>query len=377
MKIYLKQNVLEAALDRIGYLFDEFPNVICGVSGGKDSTVVFHLCLQVAREKGRLPLTVLFLDQEAEWRATIDQIRIIMNHSDVNPMWMQVPIKLFNATSVHEHWLRCWDPAEEHRWMRPREEISYKVNRYGTDRFAQMFTNIVGTEFPATKTCYISGVRTEESPTRFIALTGQLTYKWITWGKALNKTRQHFTFYPIYDWSYTDVWKFIHDNNHPYNNLYDYMWQYGISVSAMRVSNVHHETAVHSLFHLQEIEPDTYERLTQRIDGVDMAGKFGKDDYFQYQVPFMFSGWKEYRDYLLEKLIENPEWRERFRWKFDKHETLYGPTKIAEKMYITHVQSILTNDWEHIKLDNWEHRPEIYHIRKERRLELAKQSSGQ
>lgn len=376
MKIYRKQNVYEAALDRIEYLFDEFPNVICGVSGGKDSTVVFHLCLKVARDKGRLPLTVLFIDQEAEWQATIDQIRLIMHHPDVNPMWMQVPIKLFNATSVHDHWLKCWDPAEEYRWMRTREDISYKENRYGTDRFAKMFTAIIGTEFHTTKTCYISGVRTEESPTRFLALTDQLTYKWITWGKALNKTRQHFTFYPIYDWSYTDVWKFIHDNKYPYNKLYDYMWQYGIPVLSMRVSNVHHETAVHSLFFLQEVEPDTYEKLTQRIDGIDMAAKMGADDYFRYDLPYMFSDWKEYRDYLLEKLIVNQEWKDGFKRIFNTHEIIYGPTDIAEKMYKTHVQSILTNDWEHIKLENWEHRPEIYHIKKARRHELSKRTSG-
>lgn len=149
------------------------------------------------------------------------------------------------------------------------------------------------------------------------------------------------------------------------------MWQYGIQVKDMRVSNVHHETAVHSLFHLQEIEPETYQRLVNRISGIDMAGKMGKDDFFQYDLPFMFRDWKEYRDYLLEKLIENEDWRNGFRRKFDKHEVLYGPTKIAEKMYKTHVQSILTNDWEHIKLDNWEHRPEIYQIRKERRIELG------
>lgn len=69
MKVYKKQSVYDAALDRIRYLFDEFPNVIVGFSGGKDSTVVLELALIVAREKNRLPLDVLFIDQEAEWQA--------------------------------------------------------------------------------------------------------------------------------------------------------------------------------------------------------------------------------------------------------------------------------------------------------------------
>ncbi|NBQ17949.1 phosphoadenosine phosphosulfate sulfotransferase, partial [bacterium] len=95
MKIYSNQTTYEAGLDRIRWLFDEFPNVIVGVSGGKDSTVVYNLALQVAKEKNRLPLKCLFVDQEAEWQATIDTIRDIMENPDVEPLWYQMPIKLF------------------------------------------------------------------------------------------------------------------------------------------------------------------------------------------------------------------------------------------------------------------------------------------
>jgi predicted phosphoadenosine phosphosulfate sulfurtransferase len=364
LKIYGKQNVFDAALDRIRWLFDEFPNVICGVSGGKDSTVVFNLTLQVAREKGRLPLKCLFIDQEAEWAATIDQIRYIMEHPDVEPMWFQIPIKLFNATSTTDHWLYCWDAAAKDRWMRPQEDYSYKENRYGTDRFGEIFEAIVAKEFPDTPTCYIAGVRTEESPTRFVALTGSPTYKWATWGKKLNERRKHFTFYPIYDWSYTDVWKAILDNDWPYNAIYDAQYNYGMAVKDMRVSNVHHETSVHSLFYMQEVEPATYVQLTQRIAGIDMAGKMGTADYFVRDLPFMFKDWAEYRDYLLEKLIDNPDWKASFRKEFDRQEALYGDTEHGPEMRRNQINSLLTNDWEHIKLANWERRPQIYNVRR-------------
>jgi len=83
MKIYHNKTVFDAALDRIRYLFDEFPNVIANFSGGKDSTVIFNLVLKVAKEKKRLPLTVQFLDQEAEWENNISYIRKIMNRSSL------------------------------------------------------------------------------------------------------------------------------------------------------------------------------------------------------------------------------------------------------------------------------------------------------
>ena len=86
MIIYTKQNVYEAALDRIRWLYDEFPNIVVNMSGGKDSTVIFNLTHQVATEKNRLPVRVLFIDQEAEWQSTIDYMRSVMYRPDVDPL---------------------------------------------------------------------------------------------------------------------------------------------------------------------------------------------------------------------------------------------------------------------------------------------------
>ena len=47
----------------------------------------------------------------------------------------------------------------------------------------------------------------------------------------------------------------------PDDNPYDYYYQYGIAIKDMRVSNVHHETAIPHLFHLQEIESNTCEKI--------------------------------------------------------------------------------------------------------------------
>jgi predicted phosphoadenosine phosphosulfate sulfurtransferase len=277
-----------------------------------------------------------------------------------------MPIKLFNATSTEEQWLKCWDPEAEDRWMRPRVPYAYTENKYGTDRFNALFGAIVAKEFPTTPTCYLAGVRTEESPTRFIGLTSTRTYKWITWGAQLNTKLSHYTLYPIYDWSYTDVWAAIHKNGWEYCSIYDAYYNYGVPTRNMRVSNVHHETAVNSLFHLQEIEPETYVKLTQRLKGVDMAGKMGKADYFPKELPFMFASWAEYRDYLVDKLID-PEWQDKFKDKFAKDEEMYGDTPVASAMYGVHVASVLTNDWEFIKIKNWEATGEPYGIRRKKR----------
>jgi predicted phosphoadenosine phosphosulfate sulfurtransferase len=362
VKIYGRETVLEAARARIAWLFDEFQHVRVNISGGKDSTVLVHLALEVAREKGRLPLTVQFIDQEAEWEATIDTIRETMTRPDVTPRWYQMPMRLFNATSSTEHWLQCWDPAVEHLWMRPREPYAITENLYGTDRFGELFAAILAVEHPHETAAGLSGVRVEESPGRAVGLTVAATYKGQTWGKKQDTLRGHYAFYPLYDWTTPDIWKAIHEHGWPYNRIYDHQWQWGLHPHQMRVSNVHHETSLFSLFYMQETEPQTWERLTARLGGIDTAAKMGAADYFPKRLPFMFGSWREYRDFLLEKLIADPTWRAGFEERFARQDALYTPL-LGDKVHRMHVKSILTNDWEGIKLDNFERTKECVQIR--------------
>lgn len=348
-RIYLAENVVEASRTRIAWLLAEFKNLYVCISGGKDSTVILNIALEEAAKMGLLPVNVMFIDQEAEWGTVISHMREVMHDPRVRAHWLQVPIRLFNATSAETPWLDCWNPAKEALWMRPREPDSVHENVFRTDRFAKMFDNFLKHQHPTEKACIVGGVRAEESPARSLGLTSYETYKGETWGKFVDKKAGHFIFYPIYDWAYTDVWKAIHENGWPYSRIYDLQYQYGVPLRQMRVSNLHHETAVRSLFILQELEPETWERLIARLGGINTAGHLQENFYRPKTLPPMFKDWREYRDHLLENLITNPEHLAYYRRVFPAFESRYSGKALQDLIH-TQIAMILVGDVDDVKL---------------------------
>ena len=350
-KIYGDRTVLEVAIDRIEYLFNEFENVVVNFSGGKDSTIVLNLALIVAEKMNRLPLSVFFLDQELEWGATIEYMRRVMSDDRVKPYWYQIPFRFPNASSFSGTSLTLWDPDKELEWIRPKESISIKENPIKSvrfdkllDQFYTLLDKIPRLVFNKQSFCALTGLRTEETPARYQGLTSSLTYKWITWGKVKSKAREQYSFAPIYDWSYTDVWKAIYDNQWDYCELYDRMYRYGTPIQKMRLSSLVHEHAVTAtLMTVHEIEPDTWERIINRVSGVNTVGKLSKDWKAPTELPFMFNTWHEYRDYLFEKLIQDSQARSKIQKYMEADDRLFI-SEIADKVAKMHIQMILTND---------------------------------
>jgi len=365
MKILLKQNVKDAAYKRFERLFDDFENVVVGFSGGKDSTCVLNIALDVAEKLNRLPLSVLFIDQEAEWQGTIDYVSEVMHDKRVKPYWFQMPMVITNNASSYNRYSYCWDEKNKDKWIHPKSELAITENKYGTIRFHDLFEKIFKVEFNDKKSCYVSGVRTEESPKRFVALTDSATYEDITWGKTLSKKLQHYTFYPIYDWSYTDVWKYINENKFSYNKIYDEMYRHGVKLNDMRISNLHHETAIQSLLLVQEIEPETWNKIADRVDGASSI-KHIKSDSFKCpkEIPYMFESWEDYASHLAKYIIQEDIYKEKLSKIIKKTKQLYKNPKAIEDFFKIVINTILSSDWDLTKLNNWLMSSHIYSYRK-------------
>jgi predicted phosphoadenosine phosphosulfate sulfurtransferase len=331
-KIYLRKNVLEAAQERMAWAFDTFKNVLISVSGGKDSTVLFELAHAEAVKRGR-DIHVLFLDQEAEYEATIDIVRGIMARERVIAHWYQIPILMTNATSYEEAFLHAWQDGVA--WVREKEPNSIHAAPEAPDRFYAFF-NWWEKQW-GSDTCMLIGLRSEESLNRYGAVTRNPAFENVTWSSK--SAGAGIRLYPIYDWTVEDIWTYIGKFKVPYNRVYDWMWAKGERMTEMRVSNLIHERAFRSLSSLQEFEPQTYGKMLERLKGVHTAALYAEEQqiYSAKKLPKAYKTWLEYRDFLLTTLPSElvQPFLERFAGQ-----------KATEGVYRQQVRQLLINDWE-------------------------------
>lgn len=240
-KIGLGINVLEAAKQRIAWVFDTFPKIYLSGPSGKDSGVMMHLVCEEARRRGR-KIGVLYLDLEAQYALTIEWVKEMFSmYVDViEPYWLAIPIHLRNATSMHQPYWICWDPEKREDWVRepPKEAITdwerfgfYRPPWVGEDgqRTAMEFEEIIdlfGEWYgQGDATCCMVGIRSDESLNRWRAIAQRHArfeepdgncIDWTCW-----KGGPVYNAYPIYDWTTEDVWTYYGKTNKPYNRLYN------------------------------------------------------------------------------------------------------------------------------------------------------------
>ena len=309
-QVYVAKDVVTAAKERISYIFDEFQDIVVSISGGKDSTVLCWLALQEARRRDRR-IGVMFLDEEVVYESTIEQVTWLMNlyPENTNRIWLQFPFHLTNATSLTETQLICWEEGKHKIWMRPKVPYSIQhmpwdpatVSVRDKNKGFGFYDVIDNFQSHRTHTAFLVGLRATESMNRFRAVAKNPGYKDIYWCTKVGGEGCA-SFYPLYDWNFHDIWKFIYDNGIRYSRIYDYQWKKGMSIREIRVSSLIHERAFKALVELPEFEPRTYDRLLKRIKGIQVGNLYGKDAAMLRcrKLPKNFNSWIEYRDFLLE-----------------------------------------------------------------------------
>lgn len=326
-QVYINEDVFTATRKRMSYVFDEFDDIVVSVSGGKDSTVLAHLALLEAHKRNR-KVGLFFLDEEVVYDSTIEQIEYLLNlyPKNTNPLWLQIEFNLTNATSYEEPYLRCWEKGKHKIWMRSKK--SYAIQHPPWNQETQTIRNKnIGLDFYAVldnfqnsrqNTAFLVGLRATESPNRWRAVSKNPGYKNVYWCTKMK--HGNVSFYPLYDWNFHDVWKYIYDEKLKYSKIYDYMWKKGMGLQEIRVSSLIHEKSFKALVELPEFEPKTYDRLLKRVKGISIGNLYGKDRVAMkvQKLPKNYKSWSEYRDFLL-ATYPDPTKKEIFIKRFAKH----------------------------------------------------------
>lgn len=281
MKQYLETNVYEAAVSRCGDIFREFDRVYVSFSAGKDSGVLVNLALDSARRAGKLPLHVLFVDLEAQYKHTIDYATKVLSNPDIVPYWVCLPLHLRNAVSqIQPHWL-CWDKSKTTAWVR-----DLPVNCISDPEFFPFFR--VGMEFEefvpefadwfseGQKTACLVGIRSDESLNRFRTIKSTNKEPYLDWQWTTKISDSVWNAYPIYDWRTEDIWTANGKFGWSYNKIYDLMQMAGLTLSQMRLCQPYGDDQRKGLYLFKILEPETWQKVVSRVEGANFGNKYSK-----------------------------------------------------------------------------------------------------
>lgn len=131
-RVYNKKvNVLEAAIDRLDFIFENFERIYLSFSGGKDSGVMLNLVLDYVKSKGiKQKIGIQIMDNEANYDLSLEFMhRIIRDNLDyLDVYWCCLPITLPCTVSSYAIDWQCWGERDKDRWIRDMPDDDYIVN---------------------------------------------------------------------------------------------------------------------------------------------------------------------------------------------------------------------------------------------------------
>ncbi|MDD5486723.1 MAG: DUF3440 domain-containing protein [Dehalococcoidales bacterium] len=330
-KMYLEKNVYEAAVERVDWILDNFPAYCVSFSGGKDSGVVLNLVIERARIKGRLPVPAMFFDWETCYKKTVDFVTRMFTRDDVEPYWICLPECEDNGSSIFERYWKPWDPCKKDKWVRPMPDYPFVINEsnmpdewrewYDPNSYTLWIVKKFGDWFADKKgvdrVADILGLRTDESYGRHMLVAAQKNRdKLTTWCyRTIDNGRKTWVSLPIYDWTPQDIWTANGKHGWDYNRAYDLFYKSGVTLPEMRICNAFGEVQKKDLDRWHIIEPETWSKLVERVQGANFGAIYNKTNLNRLKTkrPKGMS-WERYTDLLLNSLP--PEAKANYEYRF-------------------------------------------------------------
>lgn len=332
MKVYKEINVYNAAVERFDYIYSNFDKVYISFSNGKDSGVLLNLAIEAARRAGKLPVNVLYIDMEAQYRHAIEFTHRMFSRPEVQGWWVCLPIHLRNAVSQYQpHWL-CWDKDKRDAWIRDYPDNKWVVK--DEDFFPFFVRGMEFEEFvPAfaewfaggEKTACCVGIRSDESLNRFRTIASESKVKldnknWTTKLNPKEESSKVYNCYPIYDWRVEDIWRANGKFGWDYNKIYDIMHLAGVPLHKMRLCQPYGDDQRQGLYLFKILEPETWAKVVNRVEGANFGNRYTENDRttlgnYKVNLPEGHT-YESYAQFLLETMP--PYLAEHYREKINK-----------------------------------------------------------
>lgn len=301
-KEILNQNVFDASIDRIRYIYDCFDKVVVSFSGGKDSTALLNLTLIVAKERNKLPLEVVFFDEEAIHPPTIEYVERVSNNPDINLKWFCLEVKHRNACSNEEPFWFTWDKDKKDLWIRdlPKQAITYHPKFEKGMSFQEFCPFIYDKSIG--RVAMLTGIRTQESLRRYQVIARKKNDSFIS--STSEKQSSQYRCFPIYDWSSEDIWLATKKFNWDYNKTYDIFNKTNLYEKFLhqRVCPPFGEEPLRGLWIYAECFPEMWHKMISRVSGAATAWRYGNTELYtrnNLSKPINLT-WKEYLKIILD-----------------------------------------------------------------------------
>ena len=279
----LEETALEAARERIRGLFFQFDTVVVANSGGKDSSALVELTIEVAREMDCLPVNVVFSDEEAIWNDTVDYMMRQAARPEIRMHWLCLPIRCRNACSRKEPAFYPWHPNEEHLWLRQPPEFAIRELPEFTpeDRQSDVHTNMWNVKKYG-NVAVLTGMRAGESIRRRRIYSRAVKEAW-KWSEPRGLYRNVITAAPLYDWATSDTWKYLETIGADYNPVYDKLDSIGWGFGSSRIAPLFAEEGIDKLHMVPLIDPRLWDKLQFRVSGAATAARYGTTALYRHE----------------------------------------------------------------------------------------------
>lgn len=325
-KKYLNVDVLSASKERIKFALEKCERAYIAFSGGKDSTVMFHLVMEQAIAMNR-KIAVMYIDFEAQYADTIDHVKEMFEKyaQHIEQHWICIPMLLRNAVTNYEPRWMCWDEEKKDAWIRPKHEgcktekdYPFAIAGMEFEEFIVLFADWYS---QGKQTAGFIGIRAQESLHRYCAIATwekrDMTLEGKRWTTKSGDTS--YNIYPIYDWLTEDIWKFHAQTGFCHNRIYDKMQMAGVKLSQQRLCQPFGDDQRRGLWLYHILEPQTWSKLVMRVNGANTGALYVQDSgnisgYDKITLPAGHT-WRSFCNLLLQTMPKKTQAHYLYRFK--------------------------------------------------------------